>query len=127
MPADWVTGRIRSAVARADSGSVVDSPNAVRPGATRSMSVPSESSSARRSARLDDEIPTTATIAAIPIAIPSAVRVVRNRRDRSPMVPTRNRSLARSRLDPTRSPRTGGSSVGVRTAAGWLGRTSPAP
>ena len=92
MPAASVTGPMRSAVSRADSGSVVDSPNRVWPGATRSMSVPRASSSASRSARLDAEIPTTATIAAMPMAIPSAVSAVRSGRDRSPIVPTRSRS-----------------------------------
>ena len=51
-----------------------------------------------RSARLDAEMPTTATIAAMPMAIPSAVSSVRSRRERSPTVPTRARSTGRSRL-----------------------------
>ena len=48
IPAASVTGPMRSAVARADSGRVTDSPNGVWPGATRSRSVPSSSSSASR-------------------------------------------------------------------------------
>ena len=97
-PAADVTGPMRSATARAESGSVVASPKAVCPGATRSMSVPSPSSWARTSARLDAEIPTTATIAAIPIAMPSDVSAVRDLLARRPIVPTRARSATRSRL-----------------------------
>ena len=41
--------------------------------------VPSSSSWASRSARLDAEMPTTATIAAMPMAMPSAVSTVRGR------------------------------------------------
>ena len=50
------------------------SPNAVWPGAARSIPVPSESISASTSARLDAEMPTTATIAAIPMAMPERGR-----------------------------------------------------
>ena len=62
------------------------------------MSVPSPSSWASTSARLDAEIPTTATIAAMPMAMPRAVSAVRDRRARRPTVPTRARSTRRSRL-----------------------------
>ena len=133
MPAASVTGPTRAAVSRADSGSVVESPNAVRPGATRSRSVPRASSWARTSARLDAEMPTTATIAAMPMAMPSAVSIVRDRRARSPMVPTRNRSAARSRLREmsrsrlTRRPPSRRRPPGRRATspAGGRGRRSP--
>ena len=46
------------------------------------------------SARLDAEMPTTATIAAMPMAMPRAVSAVRERRARSPIVPTRARSTS---------------------------------
>ncbi len=101
MPAASVTGPMRSAVARADSGRVAASPNGVWPGATRSRSVPSSSSSASRLARLDAEIPTTATMAAMPMAMPSAVSDVRSRRACSPTAAVRNRSTSRSRLEVT--------------------------
>ena len=100
-PAALVTGATRPAVSRAVVGSVVDSPNIVWPGATRNRSVPRLSISAIRSARLDAEIPTTATMAAIPMAIPRDVNVVRKGRERNPTVPTRNTSASRSRLAPT--------------------------
>jgi hypothetical protein len=106
---------MRPAVSRASSGSVVSSPNADWPGAARSMPVPSESISANRSALLDDEMPTTATIAAMPMAMPSAVRLVRSRRLRSPIVPARSTSIGRIRLPPTeRAEPTGGAMAVMR-------------
>ena len=84
IPAVIVTGPMRAATSRADSGNVVESPDIVWPGCTRKRSVPRASMRAMTSARLDDEMPTTATIAAIPMAIPSAVSSVRNRRERKP-------------------------------------------
>jgi hypothetical protein len=47
---------------------------------------------------LDWEIPSTATMAATPIAIPSADRVPRSRRVRSPTALSRARSAGRTRL-----------------------------
>lgn len=115
IPAASATGPIRRAVSRADSGSVTSSPRVVCPGATRNRSVPSASSSATRSARLDAEIPTTATIAAMPMATPSAVSEVRSGRARSPTVPTRRTSAARSRLD----------AGAVKPVARWVRSTPP--
>ena len=83
------TGPIRPACPRADSGSVVvvaerrlARRDAQHVGAQRV-------DLGERSARLDAEMPTTATIAAMPMAMPSAVSAVRDRRARSPIVPTR--------------------------------------
>ena len=57
------------------------------PGSTCSRLVPSSSSSASRSALLDAEMPTTATMAAMPIVMPTAVSNVRRRLARSPTRP----------------------------------------
>ena len=55
------------------------------------------SSWASRSARLDAEMPTTATIAAMPMAMPSADRAARSRRVRSPVPAAASRSRRPSR------------------------------
>jgi hypothetical protein len=78
------TEPIRPTIAGDSSGNVAFSPNSVSPGATVSRLVPSEFSSRSNLARLEVEVPTTATIAAIPIAIPSAERATRSGRARSP-------------------------------------------
>ena len=78
------TGPIRPIIAGASSGSAELSPNSVCPALTVRRFVPSRSSVARRSARLDSEIPSTDIIAAIPIAMPSAVSPVRTRLAREP-------------------------------------------
>ena len=57
----------------ASAGSFDWSPSTDWPGVTSSRLVPSRSSRPSRSARLDAEMPSTATIAAMPMAIPSAV------------------------------------------------------
>ncbi len=54
------------------------------PGETVSRFVPRASISASRLACADAETPTTATMAAIPIAIPSAESAARSRRERIP-------------------------------------------
>ena len=59
--------------------------------------MPSASSWASRSARLDAEMPTTATIAAMPMAMPSAVSSVRDRRSAARPTAVRARSTRRSR------------------------------
>ena len=73
------------------------------PGATRSRFVPSRSICASRSAFEDSEIPSTATIDATPIAIPSADSAARARRVRSPSAPVRSTSAAVIRSSPSRS------------------------
>ena len=65
-------------------GSTSLAPRKVVPGATVSRFVPRLSIVASRFAWLDAETPTTATIAPIPIAIPSADRAARSRRVPSP-------------------------------------------
>src|ERR1700685_1838299 len=79
-------------IAWAVSGSTSLLPKNVVPGVTVSRFVPSESISESRFAWLEDDTPTTATIAPIPIAIPSAERAARSRRWRSPWTATENSS-----------------------------------
>src|SRR5215207_1195854 len=95
--ARW-TVPIRPIMPVAVFGSSASSPRKVWPGPTVSRFVPSRSSVASRSALLDSEMPRTATIDAIPMAIPSAESPARRRRDLSPIAPTRSASLASSRL-----------------------------
>ena len=92
------TGPMRPVIARAVSGSAASSPKIVCPGEAVSRFVPSRSSDERRSALLDSEIARTATIAAIPIAIPSAESAARSRRAWRPTAPTRRTSRGGSRL-----------------------------
>ena len=70
---------------------VVAEERLARPG-TVSRFVPSASSWASRSARPDAEMPSTATSAAMPMAMPRAVSAVRSRRVRSPTAPARSTS-----------------------------------
>ena len=72
-------------------------PNTSLPARTTSRSVPSSSICASTSARLDAEMPNTETIAAMPIAMPSAVRAARPLRPRKPYVPTETKSPAAHR------------------------------
>jgi hypothetical protein len=88
----------RRIIAPADSGSSASSPRNDWPGATRSRLVPSRSSCASRSAFDESEMPRTATIAAIPIAMPRAERAARSRRVRRPIEPDRSTSAGASRL-----------------------------
>ena len=104
------TGPIRPIIATASSGSVASSPNIVWPGATVSRFEPIRSSSASKVARLDSAMPRTATIAAIPIAIPSAVSPERSRRAPRPRPAIRPRSSTPTR-PPTR--REAGAAVAV--------------
>src|SRR5262245_55854382 len=88
---------MRPIIAFACLGSLASSPKIVWPGATRRRFVPRRSRVAIRSPFDDSEIATTATIAAMPIAIPRAERAARSRRVRRPMPPTRRTSAGRSR------------------------------
>ncbi len=91
------TGPIRPTMATASSGRVASSPKRVLPGPAVSRLVPSASSSRFSWARLEVEMPTTATIAAMPIAMPSAESTTRKGRARSPCPPTRNTSRGLNR------------------------------
>lgn len=112
------TGAIRLIMLSAEVGSLASSPNRVRPGATVSRLVPSRSSWRSSCSRDEDEMPITAIMAAMPMAMPSADRMTRVGRARSPDAPTRSTSTAASRagdsfacvmgLLPSRSPPTGG-------------------
>ena len=68
------------------------------PGVTVSRFVPSASISATSSARLDAEIPSTATMVAIPSAMPGADSTLRAGRITSPASATGHRSAGRIRL-----------------------------
>ena len=120
------TGPMRRIIAGAVVGRVLASPNTELPGSTCNRLVPNSSSSARRSALLDAEMPTTATMAAIPMAMPRAVRTVRARLARSPPVPTASTSRARKRDEVlvTRPPRR---SRPGRRAARCAGAGRPRP
>ena len=111
------TGPIRRIIAGAAVGSVASSPNGSLPGATCSRLVPNRSSSASRSARLEAEMPTTATIAAMPIATPSDVSSVRSRRARSPTVPSHRASVNRSRARSMPGPASPGASAPAASVA----------
>jgi hypothetical protein len=95
-----VTGPIRPIIATASSGRCDGSPWMVCPGATRNRFVPSVASCRLRLARLESAMPTTQTIAAMPIAMPKADRNTRSGRVRSPAAPTRTASRG-SRRDGT--------------------------
>jgi hypothetical protein len=88
---------MREIIAGAVAGSVADPPLRESPGATVSRFVPSAASWASRSARLDDEMPATLVMAAMPMAIPSADRNTRIGRVRKPTAPTAMTSRSRSR------------------------------
>ena len=92
------TPATRRSIDGAASGSTASSPRNDCPGATRSRFVPSRSSCASRSAFEDSEMPSTATIAAMPIAMPSADSAARSRRVRSPSEPVRTMSRGVTRL-----------------------------
>ena len=95
--AESTLGRLRTDLTAA-SGSCALAPRNVWPGATVSRLVPSSLSSATSPALLDSEIPSTATIAAMPIATPSADSAARRRRVRRPTLATRTTSPASRRL-----------------------------
>ncbi len=92
------TGPMRAAITRASSGTSDPVPSTPPPGVTRSKLVPSRSRVAIRSARPDAEMPITATMAAIPMAMPIAVSTARAGRAASPRMPSPSKSLGRSRL-----------------------------
>ena len=91
------TGPMRAIIPGAASGSSAAWPNNVWPFCTVRRLVPSLSICASSPACDDDDRPSTATIAATPIAIPSAESAARTRRVRKPTLATRARSDARSR------------------------------
>src|SRR3954471_21054368 len=76
-------------IERDASGRWAAAPENDCPGDTVSRLVPRAASRRLRSAVLDEEMPTTPTMAAIPMAMPSADRKTRMGRDRSPEPPTR--------------------------------------
>ena len=84
--------------APAVSGSLLSSPKNDSPACSVSRFVPRRSMVASRSAWLDAEMPSTATIEAIPIATPTADSAARRRRVRRPMLPTARTSRGKSRL-----------------------------
>jgi len=86
------TGPILPIMPGAASGSSAVWPKKLWPFVTVRRFVPSLSISARRPAFEEAESPRTATIAATPIAIPSADSAARRRRVRRPTADTRTRS-----------------------------------
>ena len=90
----------------------------VVPGVAVSRLVPSASISARSWAWLEDDTPTTATIAPIPMAIPSADSAARSRRVRSPWSAAPNSSRAGSRAAGTLAAG-GGDGGGGAARRGW--------
>ena len=84
-------------IGTAVSGSTSLAPRNVCPGVTVSRLVPSLSIVASRFAWLEADTPTTATIAPIPIAIPSADSAARSRRVRRPWSATDSSSRGGSR------------------------------
>jgi hypothetical protein len=93
--------RIRRSIADASSGSDASAPRMDLPARTSSRFVPRRSSSESRSLRDDAEMPSTATTAAIPIAIPAAVSDVRSRRKRGPSDPSASASRRHPSSDRT--------------------------
>src|ERR1700685_3385690 len=87
---------MRAIIAGATRGSWAVLPAKLWPLVTVSRFVPSLSISASSPAWLEADRPSTATIAATPIAIPSAESPARTRRVRSPTLATRARSPGRS-------------------------------
>src|SRR5437879_5828565 len=88
---------MRPTIAGAASGSSSLLPRTPVPLETVSRLVPSLSISASSPACDDADRPSTATMAATPIAIPSAERAARSRRVRTPTLATRATSDRRSR------------------------------
>ena len=88
-----VTGPMRDTMPSAVAGSSVGWPKAVLPGCTV-IRLPSWPSSFSRPDFDDWEMPSTPTMAAMPMLIPSADSDARTRRLRSPRLPTRSRSRA---------------------------------
>src|ERR1039458_5256632 len=86
-----VTGPMRDTMPSEVVGSSVAWPNAVLPAWTV-MRLPSWPSSFKRPDLEDWEMPSTPTMAAMPMLMPRADRVARTLRLRSPRLPTRSRS-----------------------------------
>src|SRR3989442_5803421 len=84
-------------IKRAAVGSFASPPLNCRPFCTVSRLVPRRSIWASRSLWLDCVIPSTPTMAATPMLIPSAESAARNRRMRSPRLASASRSLAARR------------------------------
>ncbi len=99
------TGPILRIIAGASSGSFESWPNRVCPARTSSRFVPNLSSCASRLARLDAEMPTTETNAAMPMAMPNAVSTVLAARAPREPTPTRMTSVGR-KVAVTRTPPT---------------------
>src|SRR5579863_8328565 len=113
VEATEVTGPIRATMPCAVVGSSGCCPDKVLDGCTVAR-FPSSPSCASRLAFDVWEMPSTPTIAAIPMLIPSADSAARIRRDRRPRLPVRSRSGPVS-FDPPPSP--------ARGRAGWVSRT----
>src|SRR5579872_5304035 len=94
-----VTGPMRATIPSDVVGSSVGCPKTLLPGCTVSR-LPSCPSSFRRPDFDDWEMPSTPTMAAMPMLMPSADRRARTRRLRSPRLPTRIRSRRDSREPP---------------------------
>src|SRR5271165_3114360 len=103
VAAERTLRRLRTLLTEA-SGSLAASPRKVSPGLTVSRLVPSSLSSATSPALLESEMPSTATIAAMPIATPSADSAARRRRVRRPTLATRSTSAGSRRLGAMSSP-----------------------
>ena len=92
------TGPMRATMAGAGGGSVTVWPPNDWPGVTVSRLVPSASISATSWARLELEMPRTATMVAMPSATPTADSTARAGRPRSPRTASGQTSARRSRL-----------------------------
>src|SRR4051794_8276743 len=104
MAAAARTGAIRLIIATAPSRIWIERGALLfPPPATVSRLVPSVSRVRCRSARPAAEMPTTDSMAAMPMAMPSADRVARKGRVRRPTAPTRSTSSAASRPGAHRS------------------------
>ena len=90
------TPGIRRTRAAASAGSALGPPGTLTVVAVKRL-VPSAARRRCRRSWLEAEMPTTATIAATPIATPSAESTARPGRVRRPAVPSRSRSAARNR------------------------------
>src|SRR5580692_6777060 len=95
-----VTGPMRDTMPSAVTGSSADWPRPVFWGCTL-IRLPSWPSSFSRPVLEDWEMPSTPTMAAMPMLMPSADSSARTRRLRSPRLPTRSRSRRDSRDPPT--------------------------
>src|SRR5258708_7145423 len=127
MPMSWTWGtpRVRASMAGGAAGSSAGCPVRVWPGVTVSTLVPSWSIWASSPASDDADNPSTATIAATPMAMPSADKLARSLRVRNPTLATRARSPGVIRRGAVKArPVTGKPSVRGRRrgqGAGWRG------